>query len=474
MTSRVADRAHVAEAIAELSALLDDRLTTSADERAHHGRDESYHAPRPPDAVAYPESVEEVQAVVRACARHDVPIIPFGAGTSLEGHVLAPRGGVAIDMRRMDRVLEVNAADMDVVVEAGVTRLQLNRQLRDTGLTFPIDPGADATLGGMASTRASGTTAVRYGTMQANVLALDVVLADGTLIHTGSAARKSSAGYDLTHLFVGAEGTLGVIVRLRLRLHPVPEHVVAAVCSFPSIEAAANTVSGAIQLGIPLARAELLDELALEAVRRYSKLDCPSTPTLFLEFHGRPADNLADVEQVQDLALAEGGDRFHFATTTAEREQLWHARHEAYPAALALRPGAGGMTTDVCVPISRLAECIHETKLDLASTALPVVLVGHVGDGNFHLVFLVDRNAPDELAEAERLNDRIVERALRLGGTCTGEHGVGIGKMKFMAREHGAALDTMRSIKAALDPRNLMNPGKVLPPRAATDETGEL
>ncbi len=449
--------------LAELSALLGDRCATSADERTHHGRDESYHAPHPPDAVAYPTSVEEVQAIVRVCARHDVPIIPFGAGSSIEGHVLALRGGVALDLRHMNRVLEVNAEDMDVAVEAGVTRLQLDRHLRDTGLTFPVDPGADATLGGMAATRASGTTAVRYGTMAANVLGLDVVLADGTLIHTGGRARKSSAGYDLTHLLVGSEGTLGVIVGLRLRLHPVPEHVVAAVCAFPSVEHAVDTVIAAIQLGVRVARVELLDARAMDAVRRHARLDYEAAPTLFFEFHGREADAMADVEQVQTLAAERGGARFRLATTTAERDRLWQARHDAYPAALALRPGASGLTTDVCVPVSRLAECIAETEAELASATVPVVLLGHVGDGNFHLVFLVRRDHPAEIAEAQRFNDRLVDRALRLGGTCTGEHGVGVGKMKFMAREHSAALDTMRRIKGALDPRNLMNPGKMLP-----------
>jgi D-lactate dehydrogenase (cytochrome) len=471
LTERVHAGGTAADVVAELAALLGDRLSTSADERAHHGRDESYHAPRPPDAVAYPATVEEVQEIVRICARHRTPVIPFGAGTSLEGHVLALRGGVAVDTRRLDRILEVNAEDMDVAVEAGVTRLQLNRHLRDTGLTFPVDPGADATLGGMAATRASGTTAVRYGTMQGNVLGLDVVLADGTLIRTGGRARKSSAGYDLTRLFVGSEGTLGIIVRVRLRLHPVPEHVAAAVCAFPSVECAVDTVIGAIQSGIPLARAELLDERAMDAVRRYSGLDYAPTPTLFFEFHGRESETLADAEHVQRLAAERGGERFRFAATTTERDRLWQARHDAYPAALALRPGARGLTTDVCVPISHLTECIAETKADLVAATIPVVLLGHVGDGNFHLAFIVRRDDPAELAEAQRFADRLVERALRLGGTCTGEHGVGVGKVAFMEREHGAAVDTMRQIKAALDPQNLMNPGKVIPERA-TERAG--
>lgn len=450
-------------ALEELSLLMGDRFSTSFDDRAHHGRDESYHEPRLPDAVVFPSTVDEVQAIVRICARYKLPIVPFGAGTSIEGHVIATYGGVSVDMREMNKVIEVNPEDMDVCVEAGVSRLQLNRYLRDTGLFFPIDPGADASLAGMASTRASGTMAVRYGTMQANVLGLDVVLADGTLIHCGGRARKSSAGYDLTHLFVGSEGTLGIITRLWLRLHAVPESIVAAVCSFPSMESAANTVIAAIQLGIRVARVELLDELAMDAVRRYAKLDYASTPTLFFEFHGRESETLADVESVQQLATELGGQRFRFATTTGERDQLWQARHDAYPAALALRAGSAGYTTDVCVPISQLAECIMETKADLVSASVPVVLLGHVGDGNFHLVFLVDPTKPDEIAEANQFNDRLVERALRMGGTSTGEHGVGLGKMKFMRREHGHALDVMRSIKQALDPNNLMNPGKMLP-----------
>jgi D-lactate dehydrogenase (cytochrome) len=458
-----AQQDHSTDVLTELSTLLGDRFSTSADERAHHGRDESYHAPRLPDGVAYPASVEEVQEIVRICARHETPIVPFGAGTSIEGHVLPVRGGISVDMREMNKVLQVNPEDMDVSLEAGVTRLQLNKYLRDTGLSFPIDPGADATLGGMAATRASGTTAVRYGTMQANVLGLDVVLADGTLIHTGGRARKTAAGYDLTHLFVGSEGTLGIITRLWLRLHPVPESIVAAVCSFPSMESAVNTVIAAIQLGIRVARVELLDELAMDAVRRFSKLDYAATPTLFFEFHGRDTETMADVENVQQLASELGGHRFRFAITTDDREKLWQARHDAYPAALALKPGSGGLTTDVCVPISHLAECILETKADLVSASMPVVLLGHVGDGNFHLIFLVDPNNPKDIEEANEFNDRLVERALRLGGTSTGEHGVGLGKMKFMKREHGAALETMRTIKRALDPNNLMNPGKIIP-----------
>ncbi|MBV9880510.1 MAG: FAD-binding protein [Gemmatirosa sp.] len=467
--ARGAARGDARDVVADLAALLGDRLTTSVDERRQHGRDESYHAPHPPDAVAYPASVEEVQEIVRVCARHRTPVIPFGAGSSLEGHVLALHGGVTVDLRHLNGILEVNPEDMDVAVEAGVTRLQLNRHLRDTGLTFPVDPGADATLGGMAATRASGTTAVRYGTMRANVLGLDVVLADGTLIRTGGRARKSSAGYDLTHLFVGSEGTLGIIVGLRLRLHPVPEHAVAAVCAFPSVERAVDTVIAAIQLGIPLARAELLDERAMDAVRRYAHLDHACAPTVFFEFHGSASETRADTARVRQLAEERGGDRFRVAATTAERERLWQARHDAYPAALALRPGARGLTTDVCVPISRLTECIAETQADLVAASMPVVLLGHVGDGNFHLAFILRRDDPAELAEAQRFADRLVERALRLGGTCTGEHGIGVGKVRFMEREHGAAVDTMRRIKLALDPQNLMNPGKVLPAGAPAD-----
>ena len=448
----------------ELHRLLGDRLVTSAAVRDHHSHDESYHPWRLPDAVVFPVSTEEVQAIVSACARHGCPMVPFGAGTSLEGHVIPVRGGVTIDLSRMNRILRVSVEDLDATVEPGVTRKQLEKHLQSTGLTFHLDPGADATIGGMAATRASGTTAVRYGTMREVVLGLRVVLPDGRAIETGGRARKSSAGYDLTRLFVGAEGTLGVITAVTLRLHGRPEAIAAATSHFDTIDAAVETVITAIQLGIPVARIELLDEVQLEAVNRFSRLDYPVAPTLFFEFHGlSERDVLEQASAVEEVAREHGARRFDQAVTAEARAALWQARHDAYYAALALRPGSRGWTTDVCVPISRLAECIVETKKDVASSSLVAALVGHVGDGNFHMIFPVRPEDPSELAEVQRLTDRLVERALRLGGTCTGEHGVGLGKQRFMSAEHGEAVDVMRAIKAALDPQDLMNPGKLLP-----------
>ncbi len=450
------------EAIAELRALLGERLSTAAAVRAHHGDDVSYHAGHAPDAVVFPNSTEEVAAVVSICARHGAPVVPYGTGTSLEGHIAALSGGVCIDLSGLNRVLAVNVDDMDATVEAGVTRKSLNRELRATGLFFPVDPGADASLGGMAATRASGTNAVRYGTMRENVLALTVVLADGRVIHTASRARKSAAGYDLTRLFVGSEGTLGVITEVTVRLHGVPEAISAAVCPFPDIEAAARAVVATIQAGVPVARVELLDAHTVEAVNKYSNLDYPLAPTLFFEFHGTPAGVAEQVETVRALAAEFGGGDFSWATKAEDRARLWQARHDAYFATLALRPGKKGFATDVCVPISRLAECIEETQKDLAASTVLAPLVGHVGDGNFHLVFLIDPDDAAELAEAKRLNERMVMRALAMGGTCTGEHGVGYGKIDFLQAEHGEAISVMRAIKRALDPDNLMNPGKVV------------
>jgi D-lactate dehydrogenase (cytochrome) len=448
----------------ELHRLLGDRLVTSAAVRDHHSHDESYHPWRLPDAVVFPVTTEEVQAIVSSCARHGCPMIPFGAGTSLEGHVIPVRGGVTIDLSRMNRILRVSAEDLDATVEPGVTRKQLEKHLQSTGLTFHLDPGADATIGGMAATRASGTTAVRYGTMREVVLGLRVVLPDGRAIETGGRARKSSAGYDLTRLFVGAEGTLGVITAVTLRLHGRPEAIAAATSHFDTIDAAVETVITAIQLGIPVARIELLDEVQLEAVNRFSRLDYPVAPTLFFEFHGlSERDVLEQASAVEEVAREHGARSFDQAVTAETRAALWQARHDAYYAALALRPGSRGWTTDVCVPISRLAECILETKKDVALSSLVAALVGHVGDGNFHMIFPVRPEDPSELAEVQRLTDRLVERALRLGGTCTGEHGVGLGKQRFMSVEHGEAVDVMRAIKAALDPQDLMNPGKLLP-----------
>jgi D-lactate dehydrogenase (cytochrome) len=392
-----------------------------------------------------------------------VPIVPFGAGTSLEGHVHAVKGGITIDMRELNHVLRVSAEDLDATVEAGVTRLQLGKALRSTGLMFPIDPGADATIGGMAATRASGTTAVRYGTMRENVLGLTVVLADATVIGTGTRARKSSAGYDLTRLFVGSEGTLGIITEVTLRLHPVPEAVSAAVCAFPSMRGAVDTVIATIQSGVPVARIELVDDVQMDAINRYARTSYACMPTLFFEFH---SDSDAHVREqaaaVEVIAAERGGHGFVFATRLEDREQLWKARHDALYAALALRPGSRGWTTDVCVPISRLAECVVETRKDNAGAPFPICLVGHAGDGNFHLVYVLDPSSASELDAARVLNERLVHRALAMGGTCTGEHGVGYGKMPFLEAEHGPALGTMRAIKKALDPDNRMNPGKIV------------
>jgi D-lactate dehydrogenase (cytochrome) len=448
--------------IAALRPRFGDRLSTAQAVRDQHGRDESWHAPAPPDAVVFAESVEEVQAVVRACAQERVPVIPFGTGTSLEGHIAALRGGVCLDVSRMNRILRLSPEDMDVTVEPGVTRRQLNAHLRDLGLFFPIDPGADASIGGMAATRASGTNAVRYGTMREAVLGLEVVLADGRLIRTARRARKSAAGYDLTRLFVGSEGTLGVIVSVTLRLWGIPERIASAVVSFPDLASAVATVIETIQAQIPLARIELLDEVQMEACNRYSKLSYPVAPTLFLEFHGTDTSVEEQIASVEAIAAQHGGGSFAFAHAAEERSRLWQARHEAYYAALALRPGAKGWPTDVCVPISRLAECILETKRDLEANGLLAPLVGHVGDGNFHLVFLVDPDDPDELARAAAANDRLVMRALALDGTCSGEHGVGYGKMPFLAAEHGEAVEVMRAVKRALDPEGIMNPGKIV------------
>ncbi|HKS89873.1 MAG TPA: FAD-linked oxidase C-terminal domain-containing protein [Stellaceae bacterium] len=448
--------------LAALRQRLGDRLSTSAAVCAQHGRDESYHAPHAPDAVAFAQSTDEVAAIVGMCAEHKTPIIAFGTGTSLEGHVAALRGGVCIDLSQMNRVLRVNAEDLDATVEAGVTRKQLNEYLRDTGLFFPIDPGADASLGGMAATRASGTNAVRYGTMRENVLSLTVVLADGRVIKTASRARKSAAGYDLTRLFVGSEGTLGIITELTVRLYGIPEAISAAVCAFPTIAAAVDTVILTIQSGIPVARIELLDEAQIAAINKYSKLDHRVAPTLFFEFHGSHAAVAEQVEAVKALAADHGGGDFRWATTPEDRTKLWQARHDAYYAALALRPGSKGWPTDVCVPISRLADCIGETKADLARSSIPSALAGHVGDGNFHLIFMIDPQSPEEIAEASSLNDRMVARALAMDGTCTGEHGIGYGKMDFLISEHGEAISVMRNIKHALDPENILNPGKIV------------
>ncbi|MRR08837.1 FAD-binding protein [bacterium] len=453
--------ASLVEALAER---FGSRFTAAEAVRQHHGKDESSLAPQPPDAVVFAESTDEVAATVKLCAAHAIPVIAFGTGTSLEGHLLAVRGGICIDLSGMNRVLATRPQDLDATVQAGVTRKQLNAALHGTGLFFPIDPGADASLGGMAATRASGTNAVRYGTMRENVIAATVVLADGRVIRTGSRARKSSAGYDLTRLFVGSEGTLGIITELTVRLYPIPEAISSAVCAFPSLDEAVATVIETIQLGIPVARIELLDALALTAINRHSKTSLREAPTLFFEFHGSPAGVEEQARTVQDLAAGHGGQDFDWATRPEDRSRLWQARHDAYYACLGLRPGARSLTTDVCVPISQLAACIRDTQADLAAHQLTAPLVGHVGDGNFHLLLLTDPDSPEEMEAARAFSNRLVERALTLGGTCTGEHGVGLGKRKYLAQEHGDdALDVMRTIKQALDPQDILNPGKILP-----------
>ncbi len=440
-----------------------DRLSRSQAVCEQHGHTTTWLPNQAPDAVVFVESTEEAAEVVRICAEHRVPVIPFGTGSSLEGHVNAPGGGISLDLSRMNQILAVNAEDLDCRVQAGVTRKQLNSYLRDTGLFFPIDPGADASLGGMAATRASGTNAVRYGTMKDAVLGLTVVTAAGEIIHTGGRAKKSSAGYDLTRLYVGSEGTLGVITELTIRLHGQPEAVSGGVCPFPDIESACNAVIATIQCGIPVARIELLDPLQVKACNIYSKLELEEKPTLFLEFHGSAAGVEEQAELFGAIASEYGGGDFTWATQAEERNKLWAARHDSYWASFALRPGAKGVATDVCVPISRLAECVSETAKDLQEADLLATMVGHVGDGNFHVLVLVDEDNEKEVAAAEAFVERLNWRAIDMEGTCTGEHGVGQGKMKYLKREHGGGLDVMRAIKTSLDPQNIMNPGKIIP-----------
>ncbi len=448
-----------------LRAILGDRVSTAASVKEHHSHGESWHAAAEPDAVVFPETTDEVSRVVTACAAHGAPVIAFGIGSSLEAHVNAIRGGVSIDLTRMTRVLRLSADDMDVTVEAGLTHRKLNDHLKNTGLMFMVDPGADATIGGMTATRASGTAAVRYGTMRETVLGLTVVLADGRVVRTGGRARKSSSGYDLTRLFVGSEGTLGVITEVTLRLYGRPEAITTAVCNFPSMEAAATTVIQTIQLGVPVARIEIIDEAQLRVVNQYSKTSFPEAPTLFFEFHG-PSQAVVEehARLVKDVTDEHGGSAFRWTSSLEERAKLWEARHNALYATIASRPGCKAWTSDVCVPIAHLAECIVETQADLASSSLVAALVGHAGDGNFHLIFMLDPNDPDEQARVAAANHRLVERALKFGGTCSGEHGVGTGKLKYLEQEHGAeALAVMRQVKAAIDPKNLMNPGKLVP-----------
>ena len=456
------DEKSVARAIADLAAAFGNRLVTSQAVRQQHGHTTTWHHNEPPDAVVFPQSTQDAQQIVRICATHAVPVIAFGTGTSLEGHVNAPFGGISIDVRDMNRVLAVHAEDLDCVIEPGITRKTLNEHLRDQGLFFPIDPGADASLGGMTATRASGTNAVRYGTMKDNVLSLKAVLANGELIKTASRAKKSSAGYDLTRLFVGSEGTLGVITEITLRLAGIPEAIAAGTCPFASVEAACNATIATIQSGIPVARIELLDALQVKACNAYSKLTLPEQPMLFLEFHGSAAGVAEQSERFGEIALEFGGGPFEWATRAEDRTRLWQARHDAYFAARGLRPGTQPVATDVCVPISKLAECVTESQRDIAENRLLAPIAGHVGDGNFHLSLLIDMDDPDEVTRAEKFMERLVARALAMDGTCTGEHGVGQGKLKYLAAEHGnATLDVMRAIKGALDPQGIMNPGKI-------------
>ncbi len=429
--------------------------------REQHGRSEAHFATAAPDAVVFARSTDDVVALVELCVAAGVPIVPFGAGTSIEGNALAVRGGVSVNLSEMNAILEVNAEDFDCTVQAGCRREELNLHLRDQGLFFPIDPGANATIGGMASTRASGTNAVRYGTMREAVMSVTVVTPDARVIRTARRARKSAAGYDLTRLYVGSEGTLGIVTEVCLRLHPIPELISSAVCGFDTLQGAVDTVVQSIQLGVPLARVEILDDMQIRAVNRWSRLDLPEVTTLFFEFHGSPAGVAEQVETVRELASANGGGEFGWSNLPEERARLWKARHEAYYAAVNLRPGAVGWTTDVCVPISRLPECIAETKRDLAGTAIPATILGHVGDGNFHVIFAIDPHAPHEMEEVAAINARLVRRALAMDGTCTGEHGVGLGKQDWLVEELGEAVEIMRTLKRALDPRDLFNPGKI-------------
>jgi len=456
--------------IDRLIEMVGPRATVAPGVLSDHGRSEAYHSSRPPDVVVFPETTQEVAQIVKLCADIGMPIVAFGAGTSLEGNTAAVAGGLCLDFSRMNKILQVHDKDMDVVVQPGITRKQLNAQLRDTGLFFPIDPGADASIGGMASTRASGTMAVRYGTMKDNVMALEVVLADGRVIRTSQRARKSSAGFDLTRLFVGSEGTLGIITEVTLKLHPWPQAISSAVCSFGSLHDAVETAIEIIQSGIPVARIELLDAVMMRGINGYSKLRYRETPTLFFEFHGTDAGVAEQAEFAQAIAADHGGLGFEWASAAEDRSRLWHARDNTLYAGLSLKPGSRAMITDVCVPISRLAECLVETCRDADESNLTAPVVGHVGDGNFHTLILIDPTNDEEVARAKALHARMVARAIAMEGTCTGEHGIGIGKIGFLSDELGETVDVMRSIKAALDPKGLMNPGKIFHP--ASSEVG--
>lgn len=455
--------ANIEATIAALRDVLGERLSTGPSILDQHSHDEAYTRPVLPDAVAFPETTEEVSQILKTCSKHGCPVIPYGIGSSLEGHIVPIHGGITVDTSRMNKVLQVNESDLDAVVEPGVTRVQLNEELRATGLMFTVDPGADASLGGMAATRASGTNTVRYGTMADNVLALEVVLPDGQIIETGSRARKSSSGYDLTHLFVGSEGTLGIITKLTVKLRGQPEHVAAATCAFPDIESAVNTVILAIQIGLPLARVELLDELQMKGMNIYNPdMGLPETPHLFLEFHGSEAGVAEQVESFAALVGEHGGSDFQWATKTEDRNRLWQARHNAYYAGRSLRPGANGVVTDCCVPISKLSECLMRAKYLAAESGFLAPIVGHVGDGNFHLLILVDPESDDELGRAKDLVEAVNMLALEFGGTVSGEHGIGAGKRKYLVQEHGAAYALMGTLKKAIDPGNIMNPGKLV------------
>jgi len=451
------------QTIAEIRGFMGDNLSTAEIVRAQHGKDQTWSEGHSPDAVAFVQETLEVQKIVTICARHQTPLIPYGTGTSLEGHITAPFGGITINTSRMNRILAVNAADLDARVEAGVTRKTLNTHLRDQGLFFPVDPGADASLGGMAATRASGTNAVRYGTMRENVMGLTAVMANGEVIHTGTRAKKSSAGYDLTRLLVGSEGTLGVITEVGLKLYGIPEAMTAGVCAFPSIEAACNATIETIQMGIPVARIELVDEEHIKALNAYSKLELKVAPTLFLEFHGTVAYAREQIESFREIAAGHGAGTFEWAEKEEDRQKLWQARHDAFWATRAIAPGKQDVfATDVCVPISRLSECVTETQTDLAANHLYGPIIGHVGDGNFHVVLFCDPSDATEVKRVKGFYERLIHRAIAMEGTCTGEHGVGSGKIKFLAAEHGRGLAVMRQIKQALDPQNIMNPGKIL------------
>jgi len=462
LSTRGALRPLPAAMLEALRSRFGERCSTAAAVRDQHGRGESVYDAAPPEVVVFCESTDEVAFVVSQAAAHAVPVIPFGVGSSLEGHLLAVQGGVSIDLSRMNRIVRVNAEDLTVTVEAGVTREQLNREIKDTGLFFPIDPGANATLGGMAATRASGTNAVRYGTMKDNVLATTVVSADGSVMRTGSRAKKSAAGYDLTRLLVGSEGTLGVMTEVTVKLYPLPEAVSAAVCFFPSVDAAVQTTIQVIQMGVPIARCELLDANAIRGVNKHSRLALREAPMLLMEFHGSETSVAEQAATVQEIARGHGGADFEWARTPEERSRLWKARHESYFAALQMRPGCRCQSSDTCVPISRLAEAINESVVEAEASRIPYWIVGHVGDGNFHLSYLMDPNDAAECAAVEDLNVKMVQRALRLEGTCTGEHGIGLHKMPYLLDEAGpGAVAAMRSIKHALDPKNIMNPGKI-------------